>query len=115
MPLTLQVFDVAIARDGLDPDKALEAGEGSGYDVHRVTILHADMLVCEQAGPRYGLGELKSAPLAYTTLWCWAALRRMGIELPEFPLFKTRVLSVDKLKDETPVDPTTPGPDTGSP
>jgi hypothetical protein len=117
MPLEIPVFDVALARDGLDLTKAYEAGEGDGYDVHRVPILHADQLVAEQAGPRYGLGELNSAPMAWTTLWCWAAMRRTGIDVPEYPLCKARVISIDKVKDTEapPVDPTRPGEGTPSP
>ena len=117
MPLELYRFDVAVARDGLDPEKALEAGEGSGYDVHRVTVLHADQLVGEQAGPRYGIPKATDAPMAATTLWCWAALRRSGVEVPEFPLFKGRVLALSKVTSPNAagdaVDPTTPVPDTG--
>lgn len=117
MPLELQAYDVALARDGLDLDKAIDAGPGSGYDVHRVTVMHADQLVGEQAGPRYGLGALTDAPIAYSTLWCWAGLRRMGVEVPEFPLFKARVISVDRVKAAVAdtVDPTIPPPDIGSP
>ena len=107
-------YDVAVARDGLDLDKALEAGEGDGYEVHRVVILHADQLVAEQAGPRYGLVKMTDQPMAYGTLWTWAALTRAGVGIPEFPLFKTRVLSMEKVT-QTPVDPTSPGPGTGSP
>jgi hypothetical protein len=99
VPLDIPRFTVAVARDGyLDLDDALEAGPGVGYDVHAVAIMHADMLVAEQAGPRYGLGELKADKLAYSTLWCWAALRRKRIEVVEFPIFKARVLSIEEDK-----------------
>jgi hypothetical protein len=117
MGLELRRFAVSVARDGLDLDKAIEAGEGSGYDTHKVTILHADQLVAEQAGPRYGLTDMKAAPMAYATLWTWAALKRTGAEPPEFPLFKGRVIALEKITD-TPeagdlVDPTRPSPGTG--
>jgi len=121
MPLQLRVFDVTLARDGLELEKAIEAGEGSGYDTHRVTILHADQLVAEQAGPRYGLAAMTTAPMAYATLWTWAALRRMGVDVPEFPPFKARVIALQKIPDTTTdpdpggelVDPTRPSPGTG--
>lgn len=128
MPLSLTRYDVAVARDGLDLDKALEAGEGDGYDVHRVTVLHADQLVAEQAAPRYAIGALdKDAPhkMTWATLWVWCALRRMRVPVPEFPIFKSRVIELgvitpdpDPDTDTGPTDelgPTVPGPDTGSP
>jgi hypothetical protein len=115
MPLDLTAFDVYLADEGVTLEKAIETGE---YAIHRVTVVHADQLVAEQAGPRYGLRAMTDAPMAYATLWCWAALSRMGIPVPEFPLFKTRVLSVDKVKTpegDVSLDPTTAGPGTGSP
>jgi hypothetical protein len=126
MPLNLNRYQVAVARDGLDLDKALEAGEGDGYDLYQVTVLHADQLVAEQAGPRYGLiglGEDNTQKMAWATLWVWCALRRMGVGVPEFPPFKGRVLdleSVTQPADTTPdleaegLGPTVPPPDTGS-
>ena len=117
MPLDVKSYDVAVARDGLDLDKAVEAGEGSGYDLHRVTVFHADRLVAEQAAQRYGLpADMKAQAQHYVTLWVWAALRRSAVEVPEFPLFKPRCLDITPVTaaPET-VDPTTPGPDTGSP
>lgn len=130
MPLQVNRYDVAIARDGLDLDKALDAGEGDGYDVHRVAVLHADQLVAEQAAPRYGVGALaEDSPtkMTWATLWVWCGLRRMQVEVPEFPAFKRRVLDLSKVEDpQTDTDPagdpapddlgpTVPGPDTGSP
>lgn len=127
MPLSVTRYDVAIARDGLDLDKALDAGEGDGYEVHRVVVLHADQLVAEQAAPRYGipaLDEATTAKMTWATLWVWCALRRMRVEVPEFPPFKGRILDLTPVKadtddTDTPPDPilgpTVPGPDTGSP
>lgn len=107
MPIVVPTYEIAVALEGLDPTEAYAAGEPDGYTVHRVTVLHVDQLIGEQAGPRYGLGELKAAPLTYTTLWAWAALRRQGVTVPEFPLFKVRVLSIDEVKrDATEPDPT---------
>lgn len=133
MGLELKRYDIAVARDGLELDKALEAGEGSGYDTHRITVLHADQLVAEQAGPRYGLAPMSEdnpQKIAWHTLWCHCALTRMRVEVPAFPLFKTRVLDVSAVADTTDttpdanpqaegsVDPTPlmdPRADTGSP
>ena len=125
MPLELLRYDVAIAHDGLDLDKAIDAGEGDGYDVHRVTILHADQLVAEQAAPRYGLmalSEDNQQKMAWATLWVWCALRRMQVTVPEFPVFKGRVIDLDPVKpapvpapQDAELDPTGPPPDTGSP
>lgn len=117
MPLDLQSYDIHVARAGLDLDKAVAAGPGDGYDTHRVMVLHADRLVAEQAGPRYGLPkQISDAPQAWATLWCWVALRRMGVEVPEFPPFKTQVIDIDLVKAaDAEVDPTTPPPDIGSP
>lgn len=115
-------FDVYVAHDGIDlgdpmaVEKCLADGD---YDRHRVTVLHPDQLLAEQAGPRYGLGtDLTGRPIDYTTLWCWAALTRTHVAVPEYPLWKQRVLSIDKVRDEEgadAVDPTGPGVGTGSP
>ena len=129
MALTVKRYDVAVARDGLDLDKALDAGEGDGYDVHRVAVLHADQLVAEQAAPRYGIASLSEdspAKMTWATLWVYCGLRRMQVEVEEFPIWKRRVLDLTPVKDpddtaagpapEDPVlGPTVPGPDTGSP
>jgi hypothetical protein len=126
MPLKLNRYTVAIARDGLDLDKAIEAGEGDGYDVYPVTVLHADQLVSEQAAPRYGVAPMDAESpqkITWMTLWVWCALRRMRVEVPEFPAFKPRVIEIQPIPDtpdttggEAPdVDPTEPDPDTASP
>ena len=134
MPLELNRYDVALAHDGLELEKALEAGDPDGYQVHRVVVLHADQLVAEQAAPRYGiagLSEESTQKITWATLWCWCALKRMQVPVPEFPLFKGRLLSVDPVKPAPPdpdgdpdsdpdgevlgLDPTGPPPDTGSP
>jgi hypothetical protein len=124
MPLNLNRYDVALARAGLDLDKALDAGEGDGYDVHRVTVLHADQLVAEQAAPRFGLGALgddTAHKMTWATLWVWCALRRMTVHVDEFPIFKGRVLDLEVVRTEPDleeaeaVNPTDPLPDTGSP
>ncbi len=108
MPVDIQRFTVALAHTDVGLTEAYELGEGEGYDVHTVAILHADQLLAEQAGPRYGLGaDIKAAPMAYTTLWCWAALVRMGIDPPEFPIFKGLVISIDPVKAAA-ADPTGP-------
>jgi hypothetical protein len=124
MPLDVTRYDVAVARDGLELDKALDAGEGDGYDVHRVAVLHADQLVAEQAGPRYGIAALSEdtpTKMTWVTLWVWCALKRMQVQVPEFPAFKGRIIDLSQVKtapDQPPdpmLGPTVPAPDTGSP
>lgn len=111
-------FDVTVAREGLDLEKALDAGE---YDTYRAVILHADQLVAEQSGPRFALPPLdRGTSMVWATLWCYYALRRGGVDLPEFPLWKVRVISMDRVKDPEPEgvsegDPTRPDPDTDLP
>ena len=109
MPINVPRFTVALAAADVGLEEALDLGEPDGYTVHRVAIMHADQLLAEQAGPRYGLGDdMRKAPVAYTTLWCWAALRRLGVDVAEFPLFKTRVLSLDPIKDDDAAPADTP-------
>jgi len=124
MPLELTRYDVAVARDGLELEKAIEAGEGDGYDVYLVTVLHADQLVAEQAAPRFGIGALdQDTPqkMTWATLWVWCALKRMQVPVPEFPPFKRQLIKMTPVRPEPdqPPDPelgpTGPGPDTGSP
>lgn len=110
MPLSINRYDVALARDGLDLDKALDAGEGDGYDVHRVTVMHADQLVAEQAAPRVGLPPLSEdnpSKQAWATLWCWCAMRRMQIAVPEFPPFKSRLIDISVVTPDKPASPET--------
>lgn len=118
--MQLRAYDVTMARDGLDPAEAVDLGPDLGYTTHRVTVIHADQLVAEQAGPRYGLAAMTDQPLAWATLWCWVALRRQGVEVPEFPPFKQRILELELVKTPEgeggmPLDPTTPDPVTVSP
>jgi hypothetical protein len=123
MPLDLTRYAVAVARNGLELDKALEAGEGDGYDIHSVTVLHADQLVAEQAAPRYGVAAMDAdnpQRMTWATLWVWCALRRMTVAVPEFPVFKGRVISLDiqaNQEGEAPdlLGPTGLVPDTDSP
>ena len=116
MPLDIKQFDVGVMRaDYDDADKALQDGEGVGYDIHRVWMLQPDIIRAEQAGPKYGLTD--DAKSAYGTLVIWCALKRMRIDVPEFPLFKYRVLDMSLVApapgEVTPADPTQPAPGTG--
>jgi hypothetical protein len=115
--LDVQVLEVAVAREGLELEKALEAGEGTGYDVHRVTVMHADQLVAEKSARQFAMSGLREEPIGYMTLWAWAALRRRNTpDLPPFPVWKSRVLAVEKIEDDeeadADLDPTTPVVDT---
>jgi len=117
MGLQLLTYDIYVARDGLELSKAVEAGEGSGYDVHRFQIMHADLLVAEKNGTKYAATQASGT--RFSTFVAWIALKRMGVEVPDFPLFGDRVITMDDLnkpkdkKQATQVDPTTPVPDTG--
>jgi len=118
--MQLRSYDVTVARDDLTAAEAVDLGPELGYDTHRVTVLHADQLVAEQAGPRYGLQAMTAQPMTWATLWCWTALQRSGVSVPEFPLFKTRVLDLELVKDPQgeegmPLDPMTPHLVTDSP
>ena len=109
MPIVVPRFTVALAAPDIGLEEALDLGEPDGYTVHRVAVMHADQLLAEQAGPRYGLGDdMRKAPVAYTTLWAWAALRRIGVDVEEFPRFKARVLSLEAIKDGDAPAPDTP-------
>lgn len=93
--------------------------------VHTVEIRPADQMVAEQAGLRFGLGPMKQAPMTYTHVWMWAAMRRLGLYDGEWPSFQADVIAAEPtqetsagLKDpeEMPtLDPTTAGPSTASP
>jgi hypothetical protein len=114
MPITVPHYNVTVARSD-DIETAMDTGDVEEFK--RVPILHADQVVAEQSGPRYGLGtDLRAAPMQYTTLWVWCALRRRGLEVVDFPLWKQRVIALDQDdadQDGDPVDPTTPGRGTG--
>ena len=116
MKLDIKVLDVAIARDGLELEKALEAGEGTGYDVHRVTVFHADQVFAEREARKYGIAGLSEDPIASMTLWCWVALKRHDAQIAPFPLWKNRSMDVQEVTDdpdaEAAGDPTVPEVDT---
>jgi hypothetical protein len=82
---------------------------------HDVTITHQDQLRAEQMGVQLKLPSIQEAPGTATTLWCWAALKRLGV-LDSKPRDFLNVLCAGIQKpdgeDEEEVDPTDPGPDT---
>lgn len=115
--ITIPHYTIVIADTEGDLEAALDTG---AYTEHkRVGILHADQVTAEQMGARLGLGsDLRAAPMSYTTLWAWCALRRRGVDVPEFPLFKQRVIALeqdddDDAPDGEPLDPTVPDPGSG--
>jgi hypothetical protein len=101
-------------------DGALQDPEYLGV----VTITHGDQLRGELEGARQGLGDMKSAPMHYTTIWVWAAMVRTGQYAGKFGQFKADDLAElqpikepDDDQDGADVDPTealSPASSTGS-
>lgn len=83
---------------------------------HVVTIRHGDQLRAELEGPRLRLPALDDAPIAYMTLWCWAALVRSGAYdgkaaqfLGQAPAFDGDCLGVEEYEEQRfPGDPEGP-------
>lgn len=105
MPMKRPVFDVYLA----------------GHDEPlRVEISHADMLVAEQSAPRYSIpASVDAAPMTWSTLWIWHALRRRGEYSGEWPAFKLQDCEGFEEPKGTEggedVDPTQPAAPTDSP
>lgn len=75
---------------------------------HELTILPADQIVAESAGPRFGHPSIKAAPITYQFLWMWAAARRQGVFTGEWPAFKAALVAYDdpdQAGDEAGEDP----------
>jgi hypothetical protein len=109
MDLELPIFEVFIAPPGTDAETAIDTGS---YELHRVTVLHADQLRAEITGARLtGVQRVTDAPMTYTTLWCWLAMGRNDKDLagPSFEDFRSRVVQVRKAEENVTVDPTHPG------
>jgi hypothetical protein len=97
MPLKIPRYRVQLAPAGVSVDDAVASDT---YDEHEVAILHSDQLRAEVTGPRFGLNDMQAQSLQFTTLWTWAALTRMGVEVGEFPIYKGRVLALSVIKDD---------------
>jgi hypothetical protein len=67
------------------PTYRIELADGSE---HVVEVLHGDQLRAELQAPHHGIpvnpGEL---PLATTTLWLWAACKRLQLTSSGYPKF----------------------------
>lgn len=75
--------------------------------VHSVTIRHVDMTRGELEHLRQG-GPERGAGLNMATVWCWAALTRMGLYARSFPEFRDNdCVGLEDDGTET-VDPTQP-------
>jgi hypothetical protein len=116
----IPTFDVAVALEGMDPDRAAEAGEGDGYKVHRVIVLGPDQMAAERMarklGFRSGSGDAsETLALSLTYLFVFLVLHRQGVLPGEWPTEKGRLLSLEKIDPPATVDPTRPTPDTPSP
>jgi hypothetical protein len=73
---------------------------------HEVTIMHGDQLRAELEAPKHGLNDMQAAPMHFTTLWIWAALLRTHVITDDFRTFKGRLLAIEAVDDDEPVDPT---------
>ena len=120
--MEIPTFDVAVALDGLDPDRAAEAGEGDGYKVHRVIVLGPDQMAAERMARKLGFrsagrdGEHgETLALSLTYLFVFLVLHRQGVLPGEWPTEKSRLLSLEKVEPPATVDPTRTTPDTPSP
>lgn len=81
----------------------------SQIDHERVQVRWADQLLAEREGPRHGITD--KLPLALTTYWVWAALKRDGHPVGEFQAFyQDADLDVEPIKDVDPVPPSEPAP-----
>lgn len=100
--MDIPTFDITLTET---TDQEADLNAGRYHTLEAVPILHADMLMAEQAAPRLGIDQA-AQPLTLTTLWCWAALVRQAETTLKFPEFRAVVLSIDKAKAAEPVDPT---------
>lgn len=80
---------------------------------HRVRVFSKDMIVAEREMARRGM-KVKTNPIEASHFFAWAALRRAGHHVGEYDAFLQRVVDLGDVKEED-VDPTQPGPGTGSP
>lgn len=108
----------------LDRYDVLIATEDGGQEAHTVTIYHADQLLAEKEGSRYGIGQVKmdedgNPDLGsilgqhLQTLHVWAALTRERKYAKPFPMFmRTDCLAIQEAEGLV-LDPTSAG--TGSP
>lgn len=111
MPIPKTPLVVTLARPTeTDPDATVDV---------KVSVIHPDRLRAEQVAARIGgLPEMKAAPLTFTTLWCWAALKRTGqIDVDARTFLDDVCLGVEKDPDESAadVDPTQRAQGTDSP
>lgn len=88
-----------------DPDRVID-----------VECINPDFLRIESAAPKFGLAlDPKGAPMTYMSALGWAALKRTGDYLGEWPEFKAACLDLEVVKEGDEVDPTTEGRGTPSP
>lgn len=102
-------FQVTLSHEPNDPQPT----------VHVIDVINPDRLRAEQMGTQIpGLGDLSKIPLTLTTLWCWAACKRLGLTDVKAVVFLNDVcLDVEKAPGEPgeAPDPTQPGPPTETP
>lgn len=86
---------------------------GDEQQMHEVDVIHPDKLRGEQAGAQLKIGAMNEAPLTYTTLWVWAACRRLDIVGREINAHRfLNEVCLDVQTDEEPADPTQRDPAT---
>lgn len=100
---------------------------------HEVEVTHQDMLRAEQQAHRMGLPGLADAPMTHSSLWAWAALKRMKVlDAKPVEFLNVRLVAMEKVREldddgeplrdddgelvgDPAVDPTQPDPATDSP
>jgi hypothetical protein len=84
------------------------AEPGSDSAVHVIDVINPDRLRAEQKAQQIpGLGDVTKFPMTLTTLWCWAACKRLGLTNAEAVAFLNEVcLDVGKADPEGAPGPT---------
>jgi hypothetical protein len=86
------------------PTFRIELADGTE---HTVEVLHGDQLRAELQAPHEGIPtDPSQLPLATTTLWLWAACKRLGLTQAKFRVFADSELVALGKAPQAAVDPT---------
>lgn len=88
----------------------------AGEIEHEIEVRHADQLRGELEAAKQGLPGAKEAPLNNVTVWVWCAMVRLGLYGQAYKQFQhVDLVGFEQVKDsQEDVDPTQPGPSSGS-